>query len=501
MTVWRRTLVLDVVFVGLACGSAAGQGYLLRLDSRVQRVSYRGVSADSIPAGEAVTSPTGGLQTADGFAVRCPVGGPYCFFFRPGPALRAAPLVTSADLTLWGLGIGGLSVRVNGRVGLDLGNTDIWPGTEPEVQLNEAYAMYAHRAFAARLGRQLLADRLGVVGLDGGRVTASSGRRGFDAELYAGLGIARATALPVSSPVLNPLDDFQPRRRQILAGAAIGWSSRHADVRLHYQREIDRDTRNFASERAALSLDFRVVQRWALAAGADYDLANTWFGNADVEVRYIAPSITAAAGLRQYRPHFDLWTIWGAFSPVPYHAAHGAVWVRPARELELRARWERYAFSESEAQTPLVDVDDDGWRLGVGVSYSPTSALTLDAGYREEYGPGGASHGFEGGISFVPAAGLALTAYGSILERPLEFRFEEASVAGFGLDAEWSPTDRLRLALGAARYAEDRERPDAAAFDWDQTRFHARVSLLLRSDVDALRLPPAIRARPPAGSR
>jgi hypothetical protein len=281
----------------------------------VQRVSYRGVSADSIPAGEAVTSPTGGLQTADGFAVRCPVGGPYCFFFRPGPALRAAPLVTSADLTLWGLGIGGLSVRVNGRVGLDLGNTDIWPGTEPEVQLNEAYAMYAHRAFAARLGRQLLADRLGVVGLDGGRVTASSGRRGFDAELYAGLGIARATALPVSSPVLNPLDDFQPRRRQILAGAAIGWSSRHADVRLHYQREIDRDTRNFASERAALSLDFRVVQRWALAAGADYDLANTWFGNADVEVRYIAPSITAAAGLRQYRPHFDLWTIWEPSAP------------------------------------------------------------------------------------------------------------------------------------------------------------------------------------------
>ena len=272
-------------------------------------------------------------------------------------------------------------------------------------------------------------------------------------------------------------------------------------MRLDYQREVDRDTRNFVSERAALSLDFRPLQRWTLTAGVDYDLANTWFGNADAVVRYTAPWITVAGGLRQYRPHFDLWTIWGAFSPVPYHAVNAAVWIRPVRGLELRGRWERYAFSETETETPLVDVDDDGWRLGAGVTYSPTPAWTLDAGYREEYGPGASSHGFEGAVTFLPIPALSLTAYGSTLDRPLEFRFEEASVDAFGLDAEWSPTDRLRIALGAARYAEDRERPDAAAFDWDQTRLHARVTLLLRSDTDAVPLPPALRARPRAGSR
>jgi hypothetical protein len=410
-------------------------------------------------------------------------------------------MVSSADLTLWGLGVRGLSLRMNGRVGVDLGDSEVWPGTEPAVQLLEAYGEYAHRLFTVRGGRQLLVNRLGIVGFDGGRGIAKASRFGLEAELYGGLGLARATAIPVSNPVLNPLDDFQPRSRQILAGAALGWSHRVADLRLDYQREVDRDTRNFVSERAAFSLDFRPVQRWSLTAGADYDLANTWFGNADLTVRYTAPWITAIGGVRQYRPHFDLWTIWGAFSPVPYHAVNAAVWLRPAPRVELRGKWERYAFSETETETPLAPVDDDGWRLGVGITYRPTSAWSLDGGYHEEYGPGASSHGFEGSVSFLPVARLSLTAYGSTLERPLEFRFQEASVDGFGLDAEWSPTDQLRVALGVAHYAEDRNRPDAAALDWDQTRLHARVTLLLRSDTDAVPLPPALRVRPRAGSR
>jgi hypothetical protein len=497
----KRALLLGTALAWLGWASAEAQGYRLRLDSRAQRVSYRGITSDSILATQTVTAPTGGLQTPDGFAVRCPPGSDYCFFFRPGPEIRGGPMISSADLTLWGFGLRGLSVRVNGRVGVDLGDSEVWPGMEPAVQLIEAYAEYAHRVLTARGGRQLLVNRLGIVGFDGGRVIGRASRYGLEAEAYVGWGLARATAIPVSSPVLNPLDDFQPRSRQILAGAALGWSGRVSDLRLDYQREVDPDTRNFMSERAALSLDFHPIEHWTLTAGLDYDLANTWVGNADAVVRYASPWITVAGGLRQYRPHFDLWTIWGAFSPVPYHAANAAIWVRPVPGLELRGRWERYAFSETETETPLVGVDDDGWRLGMGITYSPTPAWTIDAGYREEYGPGASSNGFEGAVAFVPIPTLSLTAYGSTLDRPLEFRFEEASIDAFGLDAEWSPIDRLRIALGAARYAEDRERPDAAAFDWDQTRLHARVTLLLRSDTDGVPLPPALRARPRAGSR
>jgi hypothetical protein len=497
----RRGAWLTIALAGLWPGAAEAQGYRLRLDSRVQRVTYRGLTMDSIPVDEVVTGPTGGPRTPDDFAVRCPAGRAHCFFFRAGPELTGGPMVTTADLTLWGVGVRGLSIRVNGRLGLDLDGDETWPGTDPAMQLIEAYAEYAHRQFTVRGGRQLLVHRLGITGFDGGRGIVRLGRSGLEVDGYAGLGLARATALTPTSPVLDPLDEFQPQSRQIVAGAAVGYHGRTWDARVDYQREVDRDTRNFVSERAAIALDFRPIPRWSLTAGLDYDLANTWVGNADAAVKYTAPWITVTGGLRQYRPHFDLWTIWGAFSPVPYHAAEAAAFVRPIRSLELRGRLERYTYSNTETETPLVDVDDDGWRLGAGASYDLGRSWHFDAGYREEYGPGASSHGFDGLVTWLPTTILSITGYGSTLDRPLEFRFNEASVDVLGVEAEWRPADQLRLAIGGARYWESRDRPDAAAFDWDQTRLHARVTLLLRSDTDGFRLPPALRTRPRAGSR
>ena len=495
MSAIARSVAAGAALLVLGGSSAEAQGYRLRFDTRVQRVAYRGVTPDSIALGEIVTGPTGGPRSPEGFAVNCPPASSHCFFFRPGPRLQGGPMTTTADLTLWGLGIRGLSTRVNTRLGVDLGDEEVWPGTEPALQLTEAYAEYAHRLFTARAGRQLLVNRLGITGFDGARATGRAGRSGFTAEAYAGFGLARATALPVTSPVLDPLDEFQPRRRQIIAGAAAGYRSRLADVRLDYQREVDRDSRNFVSERAALSLDFNPVERWSLVAGVDYDLANTWVGNADAAVRYTSPWLTAIGGLRQYRPHFDLWTIWGAFSPVPYHAVNTGVWVRPVRSVELRARWERFVFSDTETETPLVQVDDDGWRVGVGVTYTPAQAWRIDAGYREEYGPGASSDGFEGSVTWLPTRALALTAYGSTLDRPLEFRFQDASVEVVGLDADWRVGERFSVGVGAAHFGEERDRPDAAAFDWNQTRLHARASLFFRSETDALPLPPGLRGR------
>jgi hypothetical protein len=485
----------------LACvpAVASAQGYQLRVDTRAQRAAFRGVRPDSVLASSVVTGPNGGLQTTDGFFVRCPPGSVHCFFFRPGPYRQGGPLVTTLDLTMWGLGVRGLSLRVNGRAGLDLGRSDVWPGTEPAVQLIEGYIEHTSRRLTGRAGRQLLANRLGISGMDGGRAVVRPAA-GLEAEAYVGLGLARATALPISTSVLNPLDDFQPRRRQLVAGGAVGWSNRIGDVRLDYQREIDRESRQFASERAAISGEVHPIRPWSLAAGVEYDLANTWFGNADAALRYATAAVTAAVGVRQYRPHFDLWTIWGAFSPVPYHAVNASIWVRPMHRLQLRGRWERYVYSPTETETPLVNVDNDGWRFGAGLSFSPGEMWTFDVGYREEYGPGASSHGFEGSVSVVPNNRITVTAFGSTLDRPLEFRFEEAGIDVFGLDAEWRPNDRIRLTVGGAHYVEDRQRPDAGSLDWNQTRLNARVTLVFGSGADQVRLPRALRKRPQAGS-
>ena len=66
---------------------------------------------------------------------------------------------------MWGLGVRGLSLRLNGRAGVDLGESDVWPGTEPAVQLLEAYARVYQSPISARAGRQLLANRLGIIGV------------------------------------------------------------------------------------------------------------------------------------------------------------------------------------------------------------------------------------------------------------------------------------------------------------------------------------------------
>ncbi len=478
---------------------AEGQGYRLRLDSRVQHAAYRGVRVDSIPRDQVIVAPNGGLVTPDGFAVRCGVGQDFCRYFPPGPVRQSSPIVTSADVTVWGLGVTGLSVRASGRLGMDLGGEELWPGTDPDLQLIERYAEYAIPRANARLGRQLLANRLGIVGFDGVRATGRAFRFGLQLDAYAGLGLARATALPVTSPALDPLDEFQPRKRGWLVGGAVGYGRRGLDVRLDYQREVGRDPNVIFAERLALSGWFQPVPRWSVSAGADYDLAHTWIGNADASVRYSSRLVSAQVGVRQYRPHFDLWTIWGAFSPVPYQAFNAAVWLTPVRGVQLRGRWEGFEFSEAEVTTPLVRVDDNGWRLGVGASYTPREGLTLDAGYHEESAPGASSSGFDAGVSWLPLPTLSLSAYGSTLERPLEFRFNEAEVQVIGLDAEWRPTERVRVGIGGAHYHEDRDRPDAAALDWNQTRLLGRVTLLFGSSADRSPLPPAIRTRPPAG--
>ena len=66
------------------------------------------------------------------------------------------------------------------------------------------------RSVTGRLGRQLQVSRLGIIGFDGGRAIVRFQQTGFEAEGYVGYGLARATAIPVSSSAINPLDNFQP---------------------------------------------------------------------------------------------------------------------------------------------------------------------------------------------------------------------------------------------------------------------------------------------------
>ncbi len=477
-------------------GAAAAQSYRLRLDTRWQAAAYRGVLLDSIPVTDTVGNPGSGPTSPDGYAVLCRSGASYCTFFRPGPTRRGGPVTTTADLTVWGLGFTGVSVHAAARLGFDIGATGAWPGTDPAVQLLEGYAEYAAPRATARLGRQVVATRLGTTGFDGAGLVLRDRRRGLELGGYLGWGLARGSALPVTSPALNPLDDFQPRQRTLVAGAGAGWTSARADARVDYQREVDPRSDYFVSERVGLDAALRPLAGVRLAGGADYDMAAGWWGSAEASLGYVTPKLRGTLTARRYRPHFDLWTIWGAFSPVPYRSAQASVAVRATSQVELRARYERYRFDEAEAATPLFDAKRDGWRWEAGGTVTPAAGWTLDAGYQREFGPGASASGLAGSLTYGPSRRFTATLLGSSVDRPLEFRFNDALVRVYGVDAQLEPSDRIRIGLSASRYEESHRRPDAAAFDWNQLRASLRVVVAFGSGVDLRGLPPSIRLLP-----
>lgn len=494
----KRLLSLVVLSASLA-GPVMAQGFLLRVDSRGQSVAFRGVRLDSVPLASTVPSASGGRETTDGFAVDCAPGAFQCSFYRPGKEQRGTPVVTSLGLTVWGLGLPRLSLHANARAGFDLSGNDVWPGLDPAIQLLEGYADYSGEWYSGQIGRQIETGRLGYTGYDGAGFSARSDRLGLSGRVYAGLGLGRASALPVTSPALNPLDEFQPRQRQLVVGASGGWTHPRADLRFEYQREVDRDTRNFVSERVALNATFRPLDpHWALSGGSEYDLARHQWGTSDLTLRYQRQRWNTAAGVRYYRPYFDLWTIWGVFSPVGYTAVNWTAAATPFSRFELSGSAERYWYAQTHATNGLLNVEDRGWRWSAGAGYSLTQSLHANANYHAEYGAGAASEGWDGRLSWRSGSGISLSADGGHLTRPLEFRFNEAVLDWVGIQADLQASERLRLGLSATRYMEDHRRPDAAAFDWDQTRIVASVSWLFGSSADRIPLPLAIRRR---GSR
>lgn len=491
----RSRILPLLVVAGVIPGAVAAQGYRARFDARAQAVSYKGVIADSVPATQVVTGPTGGPVSLEGFAVTCR-GGAWCYYFRPGAERRGVPVSTTASLTAWGFGVPGLSVHAVGRLVTDAGAADVWPATRPTAQLLEGYVEFDRRGFTGRGGRLLVNSRLEPIGLDGGWARLRWGGRDLEIAAYGGWGLGQAAVVPAASPILNPLDEWRPRQRQLVAGAEAAWSPGPADVRLEYRREVDPETDYFVSERAALSATTRPVRFLRATAGADYNLAEGHLGSADFTLTWIDSRVSLSLGGRRYRPYFSLWTLWGAFSPVPYNAAHGWAQVTVAHWLTLRARGERYWYESAEASTPLVDVEDRGWRVSAGGTLTPVPRLAIDASWLAEFGPGASAWYLDGVLTYSPSDRLSVSAYGGTLERPLELRYYDGDATWIGGRAEWRAGNRWRLWADAAWFDERRERPDPAAASLDQIRLRSGITLAFGTDADREPLPPARRGRP-----
>ena len=489
----RRCVVIAASVLAAWSVPGAAQDYRVRIDARAQAVSFRGLVSDSIPASQVAPSASGGFETPDGNAVRCGAGD-YCFFFRPGPVLRAVPVTTSASVTLWGLGVQGLSVRATGRLLADLGD-DVWPGTDPAAQLLEGYAEYQRPSLVARAGRQLISSRLEPMGFDGAWLRYRWEDASLDVTGYGGWGLGQAAALPVSSPALNPLDEWRPRDRQIVAGLEAAWLYRSVDVRAEYRREIDPQDRYVVSERTSLSLGAPVGPLQA-TGGFDYNVAEGQLGSADVRLTYVRPRFSVSGGARRYRPYFSLWTLWSAFSPVPYNGVNASAEVRATSRLSLRVRGERYRYESAEVSTALVpDLEDRGWRVSTGGVATLSPRWTLDANAGLERGPGASGRFADIAVAWVPNDVYAFDVHGGAVGRPLELRYYDATSRWIGARGERRLGAQHRVWADVSFVDDERDRPDASASSLGQVRLRSGVSVAFGSAADRLPLPPG-RPRP-----
>jgi hypothetical protein len=470
----RLVVVLAIGSVMFWAVPAHGQGYRVRIDTRYQSVAYRGVQLDSILAADAVVGEGGGWETPDGFAAYCPNGALYCTYYTAGDSRRGNPFVASVDGRIWGLGVTGLSIVGKARLGWDISDPVEWPGVDPALQLVEGYAEYVNRLLTVQLGRTNVMTRLGYWGFDGARADVRLLDDKFFVQGYGGWGLARGVALPVTSSALNPLDDLQPRERQVLWGAGLGWSQQGVDARLIYQRQISSESDNIVGEFAAFDATIRPSASFAIVGGVDYDVATGNWGTADLAATITAPrgGLAVTVGGKRYRPYFPLWTIWGAFSPVGYSAGYGSVSYAPISGLELWTRGEAYGYEDTEAESSNVSVESDGWRWTLGGAYKWTAGWTFKADYFIDKGPGSRSLGFDFVTTWQPMGSVYVTADVQRLQRPLEFRFDDIDVWSYGLRLDYRTVRGVRLNGEVRYYDEKRDRLDGAAFSWNQFRLN-----------------------------
>lgn len=488
----RTGAFVSILALAAVPAAMSAQQYRAHIDARGQAVSFRGIVADSIRVDSVLPSANGGQVTPDGHAVRCGAGA-YCYFFRPGATRRGVPITTSASVAVWGLGVEGLAAHATGRVVADVGRDDVWPATEPQLQLLEGFLEYRRAGVVARAGRQLMTSRLQSLGFDGGWVNARWDKTAIDVTGYAGWGLGQAAVVAVSNPALNPLDDWRPADRQIVAGAVASWQAKYLDATAEYRREIDPLDHYFVSERAALSLGSGIGP-WRATSGVDYNMAESIVGNADVALTYLHSRFSVTGGARRYRPYFSLWTLWGAFSPVPYHAVHASAQVQATSWLTLHGRGEKYRYDDAEISTALVpDLEDRGWRVNTGATAAIGPRWRLDAQYSVEYGPGAAGRFIDGSVTWTPREQLALNMYGGSMARPMELRYYDATSAWVGGRVDWQVTSQQQLWTDIAYVADDRNRPDASAWGGSQMRLRAGLRLSFGSHADRLALPPAVR--------
>jgi hypothetical protein len=478
----RRSALLAFLGILVLPALSAGQGVRGNARTYVSYLQVRDLVLDSVPS--AAVPGEGSQRTlADGTRVTC--ADEFCRYFRSGDVVGVAPLIQDLQLNAW-TGIQGLSASAHLRARKPLGDRELWPRSNQELEALSAYLEFRRDFYGVKAGRIWETTALGFYNFDGGSLNLR-GPGGVDVGLYGGVSLVRGLNQYHTTDLISDVEPLPPDEKATLVGVHARWSPAQAlAASFTYQREKASDSGDLYSERIAGSARVRFGAA-AMEAEWKYDLATETTNLA--RIRLSSPLLAGVRGSMEYRkylPFFDLWTIWGAFSPVGYDEGRVRLdWTGPSGKLSLRAygSYRRYGDADVSRAEPL-GIDDESWRYSVGGRYTVMTNTVLDGEYRYDTGFGARRSGGDLSLQRFFDRDRYLAVRGTVFESFSEFTVGSGTVYGAGVQGGM-PLGPAKVQVNAMFYQHKQEdRPQR--MDLNQARLNLVLDIPIGSDPGAV---------------
>jgi hypothetical protein len=457
-----------------------GEAQSLRItgSTTIRYLEVRPLVRDSVPVGEAEGN---GLlrQTGEGRFVRCIPGEPYCRGTRAGHPVSTVPAFQDLEMSAWGFGEGiRLFAHLRGRAGWGE-RPELWPRSERGVDVLSAYGELDRDRFRVRAGRQWTVSGLGFYNFDGVTLTVFP-LRGLSLDGYAGRSLVRGLNEPRTGGAVEAIEALAPEEPGVVLGVQARYRPTPAlSLGGLYHLDLLADRSGLYSELARADGVFRFGDA-SLEGSLEMGVASAALNEARLLARSPLVGRTRLQGeIRRYRPYFELWTIWGAFSPVGFDEARiGVTWAPGGSTLIVRGDASYRRYDDAGMETSVAAPRTDGWGLSGRASWSPQRDWRMEGGYGVETGFGGARGDAHLAVNRSLGHRGSISARALAFQRVYEFRLDEGTVLGAGTEASLRLSDRTRGFAGLTAYRHI-QGPDSPETDWNQLRGSVRLQWTL----------------------
>jgi hypothetical protein len=161
---------------------------------------------------------------------------------------------------------------------------------------------------------------LGTYDFDGASALLRRGSMSYEG--WAGRALVGGINDTHASGVLVAVENFPPDQDGWILGARARFrNTQGASLAAMYQRVVVADRSGVYSERAAMDGSTR-LGTLSVNGAVSYDFATGAWNEARIRLATNRTStVSVSSEIKHYVPFFELWTIWGAFSPVGYNEA------------------------------------------------------------------------------------------------------------------------------------------------------------------------------------